>query len=125
MGFLDKAKATATQAMQQGQAKVGAIQQGRAEADLYRNLGEATYRAQRQGGDPAAVEAAVAALDTHFAQVAEAAAAAAAAGAPGAPGATAPALSCPMGAPGAPAAPAAPTAPPAAPPSGNFTLDDM
>jgi len=119
MGFLDKAKATATQAMQQGQAKVGAIQQSRAEADLYRSLGEATYRAQRQGGDPAAVEAAVAALDAHFAQVAEAAAAA---GAPGASGATAPASSGPMGAPGAPSAPAAP---PAAPPSGNFTLDDM
>lgn len=116
MGFLDKAKATATQAMQQGQAKVGAIQQSRAESDLYRTLGEATYRAQRQGGDPAAVEAALAALDQHFAQVAEAAAAAAAAAAPGASGAAAPASSAPTG---------TPATPPPAPPSGNFTLDDM
>lgn len=74
MGFLDKAlektKATATQAMQQGQAKVSAYQQSRTEADLYRTLGEATYRAQRHGGDQAAVDAALAALDSHFAQAA-------------------------------------------------------
>ena len=117
MGFLDKAKATATQAMAQGQAKVGAIQQSRAEADLYRTLGEATYQAQRQGGDPAAVEAAVAALDAHFTQVAQAAQAAAAQAA---------GASAASGAPGAPAS-AAPAAggTPDAPPSGNFTLDDM
>jgi len=101
MGFLDKAKAATTAAVQQGQAKVGAIQQSRAEAELYRALGEASYRAQRQGGDPGAVETALVALDTHFAQV-EAAAAT----------------------PSAPAAPA--SAPPASgPPAGNFTLDDM
>ncbi|MGH8888527.1 MAG: hypothetical protein ACRDV3_02055 [Acidothermaceae bacterium] len=125
MGFLDKAKATATQAMQQGQAKVGAIQQGRAESDLYRTLGEATYRAQRQGGDPAAVEAGIAALDTHFAQVAEAAAAAAAAAAagPATASAAAPGASPASDQMGAPAP--APTTPQAAPPTGNFTLDDM
>ena len=118
MGFLDKAKATATQAMQQGQAKVGAIQQSRAESDLYRTLGEATYRAQRQGGDPAAVEAAIAGLDTHFAQVAEAAAAASATAPAAAPGGSP--TSGQMGGPAA-----APTSQQAAPPSGNFTLDDM
>ena len=77
VGFLDKAlektKATATQAMQQGQAKVNAYQQGRTEAELYRALGEATYRAQRHGGDQAAVDAALAALDRHFAQAASSA----------------------------------------------------
>jgi hypothetical protein len=110
MGFLDKAKQTATAAMAQGQAKVGQIQQSRSEAELYRTLGEATYRAQRQGGDPAAVDTALIALDTHFLQVAEAAAAAPAPSAPSAPG-----------------QPAAPPSGPAAgaPPAGNFTLDDM
>lgn len=77
VGFLDKAlektKATATQAMQQGQAKVSAYQQSRTEAELYRTLGEATYRAQRHGGDQAAVDAALAALDSHFAQAASSA----------------------------------------------------
>ncbi len=107
MGFLDKAKATATAAVAQGQAKVGAIQQSRSEHELQRTLGEAVYRQQRQGGDQAAVDAAVAALDDHFAQVAQAAAAqAAAAPTPGQPSAPAPSAS--------------PTAEP-----GNFTLDDM
>jgi hypothetical protein len=114
MGFLDKAKATATQAMQQGQAKVGQMQQSRQESELYKTLGEAVYKARRQGGDEAAVEAGLAALDTHFAQVAQAAAAAAASS-PAAPSQA----GDPM---------AAPTPPPAqqtAPPAGNFTLDDM
>jgi hypothetical protein len=110
MGFLDKAKATATAAVAQGQAKVGAMQQSRSEHELYKSLGEATYRAQRQGGDPAAVDAALTALDAHFAQVAEAAAAQAAqAAAQPAPPSAAPSASNPA----------------AAPPSGNFTLDDM
>src|SRR5579884_2409909 len=82
MGLLDKAKVAATAAMasaqqaaQQGQAKVGAYQQSRSEAEMYRALGEAVYQEQRHGGDPAAVTAAIEALDTHFAKVAEAAAA--------------------------------------------------
>ncbi len=110
MGFLDKAKAAATQAVQQGQAKVSSYQQGRSEAELYRSLGEAVYQEQRHGGDPAAVSAAFTALDAHFEQVAQEAAAAAAA---------APA--------GAPAAPAAAQSTPAqdAAPAGNFTLDDV
>ena len=98
MGFLDKAKAATTAAMQQGQAKVEAIQQSRTEAELYRNLGEASYRAQRQGGDQAAVDAAFAALDTHFA-AAQAAA--------------------------APTAPPPATGAQPAEPAGNFTLDDL
>jgi hypothetical protein len=110
MGFLDKAKQTATAAMAQGQAKVGQMQQSRSEAELYRTLGEVTYRAQRQAGDPAAVDAALIALDTHFTQVAEAAAAA-----PPAP--------APPSAPGQAAPPSGPSA--GAPPAGNFTLDDM
>ncbi len=113
MGFLDKAKATAAQAMQQGQAKVEQIQQSRQESELYKTLGEAVYKAQRQGGDHAAVDAALTALDNHFAEVAQAAAAAPAANADASTG-------------GASAGPAAPAAtPPAATQEGNFTLDDM
>ena len=107
MGFLDKAKATATQAMQQGQAKVEQIQQSRQESELYKTLGEAVCKAQRQGGDQAAVDAALTALDNHFAQVAQAAAAAPAPAADG----------------GAAAGPT--TTPPTAAQEGNFTLDDM
>ena len=106
MGFLDKAKATATAAVAQGQAKVGAIQQSRSEHELQRSLGEAGYRQQRQGGDQAAVDAALTALDDHFAQVAQAAAAQAAAPAPSQPAAPAPAS-------------------PSTTEAGNFTLDDM
>jgi hypothetical protein len=111
MGFLDKAlektRATATQAMQQGQAKVNAYQQSRSEAELYRTLGEAAYKAQRQGGDQAAVDAALVALDNHFAQVAA--------------GEAAPAGASPPSGPATPSGTSAGTAPP----SGNFTLDDM
>lgn len=107
MGFLDKAKATATAAVAQGQAKVGAIQQSRSEHDLHRTLGEVVYRQQRQGGDQAAVDAALVALDEHFAQAAAAQAAAA-----------------PAPAPGQPATPPPSTTPPTTQP-GNFTLDDM
>ena len=110
MGFLDKAKATATAAVQQGQAKVGAIQQSRSEHELHRALGEVVYRQHRQGGDQAAVDAALTALDEHFAQVAQAAAAQAAA--------------APAPAPGQPAAPTPPASQPTTQP-GNFTLDDM
>lgn len=77
MGIMDKArgaavqaKASAQQLAQQGQAKVGSIQQGRTEAELYRTLGQAYYGAQRSGGDPGAVTAALTALDEHFAALA-------------------------------------------------------
>jgi len=117
MGFLDKAKAQATAAMAQGQAKVGAMQSNRSEGELYRALGEATYAAQRRGGAPDAVDAAIGALDAHFAQLAQQAAAAPPpagwqGGAPAGPP------------PGQPYVPP-PASSPAAPPTGNFTLDDM
>jgi hypothetical protein len=119
MGFMDKAKQAAMQAKesaqhmaQQGQAKVASVQESRNVGELYKNLGEAVYKAQRQGGDQAAVEAALAALDQHHAQ---------AAAAPAAPAATPDAAVPP---------PVAPTEgmaapPPAAPPAGDFTLDDV
>ncbi len=91
-----------------------AIQQSRQESELYKALGEAVYKAQRQGGDQAAVDAAVTALDNHFAQVAQAAANAPAAdgGASANGGASA-------------AAPPPSASAPATPQEGNFTLDDM
>jgi len=117
MGLLDKAKASATAAMAQGQAKVGAFQQGRSESDLYKALGEAFYREQRQGGDHEATVAALVAVDNALAQAAQAAAA----------------QPTPYQQPAAPyqqpAAPGQPYTPPpasgAAPTAGNFTLDDM
>jgi hypothetical protein len=117
MGLLDKAKASATAAMAQGQAKVGAFQQSRSESELYKALGEAFYREQRQGGDHEATVAALVAVDTALAQAAQAAAA----------------QPAPYQQPSAPyqqpAAPGQPYTPPpasgAAPAAGNFTLDDM
>jgi hypothetical protein len=122
MGLLDKAKASATAAMAQGQAKVGAFQQGRSESELYKALGEAFYREQRQGGDHEATVAALVAVDNALAQAAQAQAAQAAAAQP-----------APYQQPAAPyqqpAAPGQPYTPPpasgAAPTAGNFTLDDM
>jgi hypothetical protein len=118
MGLMDKAKQAAMQAKeqaqhmaQQGQAKVAQVQEGRESGELYRTLGEAYYNAQRHGGDQAAVEAALAALDAH-------AAAAAAAPAPAAGPA-------PTDAPAAPPVAAPPPPSPASPPPGDFTLDDV
>lgn len=117
MGFMDKAKQAAMQAKesaqqiaQQGQAKVASVQESRSVGELYKNLGEAVYRAQRQGGDQAAVDAALAALDQHFAQAAAASPSPGSAPPPVAPteGMTPP-----------------PPAPPATPPAGDFTLDDI
>jgi hypothetical protein len=116
MGLLDKAKASATAAMAQGQAKVGAFQQGRSESDLYKALGEAFYREQRQGGDHDSTVAALVAVDTALAQAAQAAAAQPAPYQQQAPYQQ-------------PAAPGQPYTPPpasgTAPTAGNFTLDDM
>jgi hypothetical protein len=128
MGLLDKAKASATAAMAQGQAKVGAFQQGRSESELYKALGEAFYREQRQGGDHQATVDALVAVDNALAQAAQAQAAQAAAAQP-----------APYQQPAAPyqqpasyqqpAAPGQPYTPPpasgAAPTAGNFTLDDL
>ncbi|HEY3924783.1 MAG TPA: hypothetical protein VGL75_09485 [Acidothermaceae bacterium] len=120
MGLLDKAKASATAAMAQGQAKVGAFQQGRSESELYKALGEAFYREQRQGGDHEATVAALVAVDTALAQAAQAAAQQAAQPAP---------YQQPAAPYQQPAAPGQPYTPPpasgTAPTAGNFTLDDM
>lgn len=133
MGLMDKAKQAALQAKesaqqmaQQGQAKVASVQESRNVGELYRNLGEAAYNAQRRGGDAAAVEAAMTALDQHFAGAP--ASAPEGTGAPSAPNTPAAAQTGsapqPMPTDAPPAAPPAPSAPPA-PPAGNFTLDDL
>jgi hypothetical protein len=128
MGLLDKAKASATAAMAQGQAKVGAFQQGRSESELYKALGEAFYREQRQGGDHEATVAALVAVDNALAQAAQAQAAQAqAAQAPYQQ--PAPPYQQPAAPYQQPAAPGQPYTPPpasgAAPAAGNFTLDDL
>ncbi|HSY15723.1 MAG TPA: hypothetical protein VK816_07030 [Jatrophihabitantaceae bacterium] len=124
MGFLDKAKeaanqalATAQQAAQQGQAKVSAYQQSRADGDhLYRELGETFYDEQRRGGDHQSVVAALAAVDQFLANQAGQATGSA----PTAPGAPtpppAPGQATPFAQPSPP--PAAPPAPPA--PDSNY-----
>src|SRR3954469_8326211 len=124
MGFMDKAKQAAMQAKesaqhvaQQGQAKVASVQEGRNVGELYKSLGEAVYKAQRHGGDQDAVNAAMTALDEHFAQ----AAAQPAAAAP--PPAQDQAAGQPPAAPVPP--PPSPASPPATPPAGDFTLDDL
>lgn len=104
MGIMDKAKEAALQAKasaekvaQQGQAKVATMQQNRSEAELYRALGEAVYAEQRRGGNRAAVDSAVGALDQHFA---------------------APASSTPPSQAGGPASPQSP-------PGGDFRNNDV
>lgn len=118
MGFMDKAKQAALQAKeqaqhvaQQGQAKVASVQESRASGELYRNLGEAVYNAQRHGGDQGAVDAAMTALDQHFAQ---------AAAAPATPDAVPPPVAPTEG-----MTPPPPATPPTPPPGGDFTLDDV
>jgi hypothetical protein len=117
MGFMDKAKQAAMQAKesaqhvaQQGQAKVASVQESRSAGELYKTLGEAAYNAQRHGGDQGAVDAAMTALDEHFAQ-------AAAPPAEAAPPQAAPAEGAPP--------PPSPAMPPSTPPAGDFTLDDI
>jgi hypothetical protein len=80
MGFLDKAKEAANQAMvatqqaaAKGQDKVNSMQQGRTEAQLYAALGQAFYAEQRQSGPTKGVVDGLAALDQHFTEVARAA----------------------------------------------------
>ena len=117
MGFMDKAKQAAMQAKeqaqhvaQQGQAKVASVQEGRNVGELYKNLGEAVYNAQRHGGDQDAVNAAMTALDQHFAQAA-------------AQPTTAPPPAQDQAA-GQPPVPPPPS-PASPPPAGDFTLDDL
>jgi hypothetical protein len=74
MGFMDKAKEaaekariSAQQAAQQGQAKYEAFQFDRTTNDLYKALGEAYYAEQRRGGGHDAVVTALGAVDAHLA----------------------------------------------------------
>ncbi|HEX3908210.1 MAG TPA: hypothetical protein VHW92_09805 [Mycobacteriales bacterium] len=134
MGFMDKVKAQAEQAMvkaqqgvAQGQTKLDDIQTKRAGDALIAVLGTAYYAQQRQGGSAEAVAGALAAVDAHVATHGPIAAAPAA---PAAPPPAAPAAGAP--APGTPAAAPPPTAPtpPAASgeapaPGGSFSLDDI
>lgn len=116
MGLMDKVKAQAEQAMvkgqqaaKQGQAKLEAYQQSKHGADaLLRDLGSAVYAQQRSGGSQEAVDAALAALDQHYADQAAAQAAAQAADPSGG---------------SAPSAAAAGTEAP--PPAGGFTIDNV
>ncbi|MDQ6648529.1 MAG: hypothetical protein M3Z02_00175 [Actinomycetota bacterium] len=75
MSFMDKVKASAenlTQKAQetvaQGQAKVEELQVKRSADALLRELGAATYAAERQGGDKARVAKALGDLDVHLNQ---------------------------------------------------------
>ena len=72
MTLLDKAKVAAEKAaargkqgVQQGQAKIDAIQTKRKAEALLRELGAAYYAELRHGGSHDAVESVVQALDTH------------------------------------------------------------
>lgn len=72
MTLLDKAKVAAEKAaakgkqgVQQGQAKIDAIQTKRKAEVLLRELGAAYYAELRHGGSHDAVESAVDALDSH------------------------------------------------------------
>jgi hypothetical protein len=119
MGFLDKAKEAAEKAMaatqqaaQQGQHKIETMKEAKSESDLLKTLGEAVYSEARQGGTHDAVDAALTALDAHYAAVAASAA-------PPADVPAGPIDGPPVQAPPAPT-PSAPAAP-----VGNFTLDDM
>jgi hypothetical protein len=55
------------EAVVQGQAKVSEVQAKRAYDGLLRELGAAYYAAQRENGPSSAVDAALAAVDTHVA----------------------------------------------------------
>jgi hypothetical protein len=75
MTLLDKAKVAAEKArvaaekgMQQGQAKLDAMQAKRRADALLHRLGAAYYAEQRHSGPREAVDAALAALDSHAAE---------------------------------------------------------
>jgi hypothetical protein len=80
MGFMDKVKDQAEQALAlgkegvaQGQAKVSEMQSARTRDGLLRDLGSAYYAQLRSGGSADAVTAAVTAIDAHDAATAAAA----------------------------------------------------
>jgi len=81
MGFMDKVKAQAEQAVSkgqdavaQGQTKLNEMQAAKAHDALLRDLGAAYYAQQRSGGPADAVTAALAALDSEAAPAAPTAA---------------------------------------------------
>jgi hypothetical protein len=120
MGFMDKVKQTAGQAMtkaqqgvSQGKAKLDEVQAKRQWDALLRNLGAAYYAQERQNGPADAVGTAMAALDEH-------------ASAHGAGSTSAEELGTPSGGDGGgPQPAAAPSSGGAAPTSGDFNIDDM
>lgn len=72
MGLMDRVKKASEQALskaqegvQEGKAKLDEVQAKRQWDALLRDLGAAVYAERRQGGSPAAVDAALAALDSH------------------------------------------------------------
>lgn len=128
MGFLDKVKAQAEQAVakaqqgvQQGQSKLDQAQARRQADALLHDLGVACYAEQRHGGSPAAVAELLAQLDAHAAEsgaldlTARTVPVGPGGSSPGSPGNPAPTTS-ETGA----AAPQPPSAP-----AGNFSLDDL
>ncbi len=130
MGFMDKVKAQAEQAMvkaqqgvAQGQTKLDDIQTKRAGDALIVALGAAYYAQQRQGGPSQAVSDALAAVDAHVAANGPIVTATSAApAAPAAPPTQAP----PTQAPPAPGSEPTTPPPPAAEASGgSFSLDDL
>ncbi len=119
MGFLDKAKAAATQAtakaqqgMAQGQSKLDGMQAKKELDGHYRNLGEALYAEQRSGGSHEAVASGLAAIDEWHARQAAAGQADGPMGSTGSMGSTGTATAGPGSNGGGDV------------PEGNFTLDD-
>jgi hypothetical protein len=137
MGFMDKVKAQAEQAMvkaqqgvAQGQTKLDDIQTKRAGDALIVALGAAYYAQQRQGGSAQAVSDALAAVDAHVA--ANGPIVTATSAAPPAPAAsptqTPPTQTQtpPTQTPPAPGSePTVPTPPAAEASGGSFSLDDL
>jgi hypothetical protein len=127
MGFMDKVKAQAEQAVAkaqqgvaQGQTKIDDMQTKRTGDALVAALGTAFYAEQRQGGSQQAVIDALAGVDAHVATHGPL-------GGP-IPAPVAPAEPVAPAAPVDPAAPIHPVAEPGVPPAatgGSFNLDDI
>ncbi|KRV47755.1 hypothetical protein AQ490_05095 [Wenjunlia vitaminophila] len=62
-GFLDRAKESATRALNEGRHKVDEVQEKRAGQDLLRKLGAAYYAQQQGHGSPQAVQDALNAVE--------------------------------------------------------------
>lgn len=72
MTFIDKAKEAAEQGLAQVQAKIDDLQAKRQHDALLRDLGSAYYAEKRSNGAAEAVNAALAAVDSHVADSASA-----------------------------------------------------